>query len=88
MLLSTAILCFLVFRPLFKPAKLGERLSDDHAAKIRKQFHGVSDKLLNVIQLKSSSGNLALIEASINQKATELKPIPFLNAVRFSENKR
>ena len=89
-LLSTLILCLLVFRPLFKLAKLGERLSDDQAAKIiGKHFHGVSDKLLNVIQLKKqSAGNLALIEASINQKATELKPIPFLNAVRFSENKR
>ena len=89
-LLSTVILCLLVFRPLFKLAKLGERLSDDQAAKIiGKHFHGVSDKLLNVIQLKKQrAGSLALIEASINQKATELKPIPFLNAVRFSENKR
>ena len=89
-LLSTLILCLLVFRPLFKLAKLGERLSDDQAAKIiGRHFQGVSDKLLNVIQLKKqSTGSLSLIEASINQKATELKPIPFLNAVRFSENKR
>ena len=89
-LLSTLILCLLVFRPLFKLAKLGERLSDDQAAKIiGRHFHDVSDKLLNVIQLKKQSqGNLALIEASIKQKATELRPVPFLNAIRFSENKR
>ena len=89
-LLSTLILCLLVLRPLFKLAKLGERLSDDQAAKILgKHFQDVSDKLLNVIQLKKQNkGSLALIEASINQKATELKPIPFLNAIRFSENKR
>ena len=89
-LLSTLILCLLVLRPLFKLAKLGERLSDDQAAKIiGKHFQDVSDKLLNVIQLKKQNkGSLALIEASINQKATELKPIPFLNAIRFSENKR
>ena len=89
-LLSTLILCLLVFRPLFKLAKLGERLSDDQAAKIiGRHFHDVSDKLLNVIQLKKQSqGNLALIEASIKQKAGELKPVPFLNAIRFSENKR
>ena len=89
-LLSTLILCLLVFRPLFKLAKLGERLSDDQAAKIiGRHFHDVSDKLLNVIQLKKQSqGNLALIEASIKQKAKELRPVPFLNAIRFSENKR
>ena len=89
-LLSTLILCLLVLRPLFKLAKLGERLSDDEAAKIiGRYFHDVSDKLLNVIQLKKQGqGNLALIEASINQKADELRPIPFLNAIRFSENKR
>ena len=89
-LLSTLILCLLVFRPLFKLAKLGERLSDDQAAKIiGRHFHDVSDKLLNVIQLKKQSqGNLALIEASIKQKVNELRPVPFLNAIRFSENKR
>jgi hypothetical protein len=88
--LSTLILSLLVFRPLFKLAKIGERLSDDQAAKIiGSHFDGVSDKLLNVIQLKKqNTGSTALIEASINQKAAELKPIPFLNAVRFSENKR
>lgn len=89
-LMSTVILCLFIFRPIFKLAKLGNRLSDDHAAKIiGRHFHDVSDKLLNVIQLKKQSqGNLALIEASINQKADELRPIPFLNAIRFSENKR
>ena len=89
-LLSTVILCLLVFRPIFKLAKLGRRLSDAQAAKIiGRHFYDVSDKLLNVVQLKKQSqGNLALIEASINQKADELKPIPFLNAISFSENKR
>ena len=32
--LSTLILYLLVFRPLFKLAKIGERLSDDQAAKL------------------------------------------------------
>ena len=58
------ILCLLVLRPLFKLAKLGERLSDDQVAKIiGKHFQDVSDKLLNVIQLKKNKGSLALIEA-------------------------
>ena len=48
-LLSTVILCLLIFRPIFKLANLGKRLSDDQAAKIiGRHFHDVSDKLLNV----------------------------------------
>jgi len=87
---STFIFFFWVLTPLFKLAKLGERLSDDEAAKIiGKHFPNVADKLLNVIQLKKQkSRNMALLEASINQKALELKPIPFVKAVNFSENKR
>ena len=54
--LSTIILSLLVFRPLFKLAKIGERLSDDQAAKIiGSHFDDVSDKLLNVIQLKQQN---------------------------------
>ena len=90
LILSTLILFFWVLRPLLKLVKLGERLSDDQAAKIiGKHFPDVADKLLNVIQLKKqSSSNMALLEAGINQKALELKPIPFVKAINFSENKR
>ncbi|CAN5475788.1 ATPase [soil metagenome] len=35
-----------------------------------------------------SSGNSELLLASINQKAAELKPVPFVGAVNFSENKK
>ena len=87
---SVVIFFFLVLTPIFKLVKLGKRLTDDQAARIiGLHFKGVSDKLLNVLQLrKQSSGNLALLEASINQKASELKPIPFVSAIRFSENKQ
>ena len=89
-ILSALILFFLVLTPLLRLAKLGETLSDDQAAKIiGKHFPDVADKLLNVIQLKKqSSSNIALLEAGINQKALELKPVPFVKAVNFSENKR
>lgn len=87
---SVVIFFFLVLTPFFKLVKLGKRLTDDQAARIiGLHFHGVSDKLLNVLQLKKqSSGNLALLEASINQKASELRLVPFVSAIRFSENKR
>ena len=89
-IMSKSIFFFWVLRPIFKLAKLGKRLSDDEAAKIiGKHFPDVADKLLNVIQLKKqSSSNVALLEAGINQKALELKPIPFVKAINFSENRR
>ena len=79
-LLSTSIFFILVIYPLLKLLKLGKQLSDTDAAKIiGKHFPNVADKLLNVIQLKQQhTSNLALLEASINQKALELKPILFV----------
>ena len=89
-LLSSSIFFVLVIYPLLKLLKLGHRLSDTDAAKIiGKHFPDVADKLLNVIQLKQqSTSNLALLEASIDQKALELKPIPFVRAINFADNKR
>jgi hypothetical protein len=89
-IISKFIFFFWVLRPLFKLAKLSERLSDDEAAKIiGKHFPNVADKLLNVIQLKNqNSSNTALLQASIDQKAQELNIVPFVKAVNFSENKR
>ncbi|HRH65565.1 MAG TPA: DUF4175 domain-containing protein [Bacteroidia bacterium] len=71
---------------------------------IGKHFTNVEDKLLNVLQLKKQAdegrgtgdgGRIGanaihtdLIEASINQKAEELKPVPFVSAINIGENKR
>jgi len=88
--LSSFILVVWVLIPILKLIKLGKRLSDEEAAKIiGKHFPLVADKLLNVIQLKQQNKDgVGLLEASINQKALNLKPIPFVNAVNFLENKR
>jgi len=88
--LSICTIIAWVIIPILKLVKLGKRLSDEEAAKIiGTHFPDVADKLLNVIQLKQqSSGNLDLLEASINQKSIDLKPIPFSRAVNFLENKR
>jgi len=77
--------------------KMGKIISYTDAAKIiGKHFTNVQDKLLNVLQLQDQSADLSelrtknyeLLNASINQKTLELKPIPFTSAVDFRENKK
>lgn len=82
---------FLFFRfiasPLAKLFKLKEGLDYENASKIiGKHFPEVSDKLLNVLQLKSNAQQSELLLASIEQKSVELKPIPFQLAVNFKKN--
>ncbi|CAN5520080.1 ATPase [soil metagenome] len=83
--------------PVSKLYKFGKVISHEDASEIiGKHFLNVQDKLLNVLQLQSlqnttqeiSSNNYQLIEASINQKTAELKPIPFASAVDFTENRK
>lgn len=81
--------------PLFHLYKLGEIISYEQAAKvIGNHFTDVKDKLTNTLQLnklKTQMGDpqtVMLIEASINQKTKELKPIPFTSAIDLTENRR
>ena len=78
--------------PVSKLYKLGQLISHEEAASIiGKHFSIVQDKLLNVLQLQQqqpTTNHHQLIEASINQKVKELKPILFTSAVNFSENKK
>ena len=79
--------------PLLKLYKIGKVISYEQAAEIiGKHFGNVQDKLLNTLQLKhiaiAETDNSELIEASINQKIQELKPIPFVNAVDFKANRK
>ncbi|MGB1450412.1 MAG: DUF4175 family protein, partial [Marinirhabdus sp.] len=62
-------------------------LSHEAAANIiGKHFPQVSDKLLNVIQLNQNRDASELLAASIDQKAAELRPVPFKRAVNFKQN--
>jgi hypothetical protein len=77
--------------PLLHQYRLGKVISHETAAEIiGKHFTTVKDKLLNVLQLKKleSLDDYSLVNASINQKITELKPITFSNAVDLRENRR
>lgn len=82
----------LVIMPLLKIQRLGKTISHEFAASlIGTHFPDVQDKLLNVLQLKSNMSQLAskeLIQASIEQKTSELKPIPFQRAINLARNKR
>lgn len=86
---------FCLFRfvliPLSKLYKLGKGLNHEEASVIiGNHFPQVKDKLLNVLQLKHEmpSGDQSLLEAAINQKTTELNPIPFTAAIDLNKNVR
>ena len=82
---------FLIFRYLLKFYKLGKTLDYESASKIiGEHFPDVKDKLLNTLQLNQQYNihESSLLEASINQKIKDLKPIPFVAAIRLKENKK
>lgn len=78
--------------PLTKMARLGSVISREQAASIIGQhFPEVSDKLLNILQLRNSQTSTAsreLAEASISQKIGQISVVPITSAVNFSGNKK
>ncbi len=90
-----AAILFIISRfvaiPLFHLYRIGKIISHEQAARIvGEHFSEVKDKLLNVLQLRqqSETDGSELLLASINQKSSELKPVPFVSAINFSENKK
>ena len=81
-----------VITPMMHYFKLGKLISQEEAAKIiGTHFSNVKDKLINVLQLKSQSvgyTDRTLIDASIQQKASELKPVPFVAAIDLQKNRK
>ena len=87
------VLIKLIAIPLFKLYKIGNRLSHEQAANIiGSHFSAVSDKLLNVLQLKlteqEAGVNMELVQASINQRISELQPVPFSSAIDINKNRK
>ena len=75
--------------PLLKLFKLSKGLDHGMASRIiGEHFPEVKDKLLNVLQLRQESKQTELLLAGIEQKALELKPVPFASAVDFRVNYR
>lgn len=91
--LFIAVELFLLVRfigfPLFKLFGLQKGISEEESSTIiGNHFPEVKDKLLNVLQLKNTNQQSDLLLASIEQKSSELQPIPFTKAIDFSKNKR
>ncbi|PWH83910.1 hypothetical protein DIS18_04980 [Algibacter marinivivus] len=76
-----------IFIPLAKLFKLQKGINYEAASRIiGKHFPEVDDKLLNVLQLHDEDSDSELLLASIEQKSSELKPVPFKLAVNFKKN--
>ena len=90
--LSAFVLVNWIIIPLMQFFRLGKVISHEQAASIiGTHFTNVEDKLLNILQLKHQANQLSdasLIEASIDQKIEEIKPVPFAGAVDLSKNKK
>lgn len=92
-LLNLGLTGWLVIPSLLAYLKLGKTLTHDEAAEIiGKHFNDVNDKLLNTLQLKKLSGederHRELIEASIDQKIENLRPVRFPSAINIKDNSR
>lgn len=91
--LNGTILARWIIIPLLHYYQLGKTISHEQASEIiGHHFNHVKDKLLNTLQLKKLADEnphqKELIEASVNQKITELNPVPFTTAIKFKENRK
>jgi len=87
------VLASYIIHPLLSYFRLGNTISHEQAsAIIGRHFTPVKDKLLNTLQLKKLSElkpeQRSLIDASINQKIAELRPVPFTSAIHIKENRK
>ncbi len=84
-----ALLVKFIVIPVLKLFHLRKGISLVEASKIiGAHFREIDDKLLNVLQLSENTENSDLLLASIEQKVEKLQPIPFKNAINFSDNKK
>jgi hypothetical protein len=80
-----------VIIPTVRYFKLGSIISTkDAAIIIGKHFSEIDDRLLNILELKElvTPQNASLIEAGIQQKTDQIKPIAFTNAINLKFNNK
>jgi hypothetical protein len=88
------VLIFNVVFPILKLTKITKGMSHEDAAQmVGDHFADVKDKILNTLQLSKNNQSVSpeqmqLVTASINQRTRELKPLPFMSAVDFKENRK
>lgn len=86
-LVEVALFARFIAFPLARLFNLQGGIGHEEASRIiGNHFPEVSDKLLNVIQLNQNQRESELLAASIDQKSSELQPIPFKRAVNFRKN--
>ncbi len=86
---EAALLIKFIVIPLFRMFKLSKGLDYKTASRlIGRHFKEVNDKLYNLLQLAERKEQSELLLASINQKASQLKPIPFHIAIDFKKSLR
>lgn len=91
--INLVVLFSYIIQPLLAYFRLGHTISHETASDIiGDHFKPVKDKLLNTLQLKrladSNPDQRSLIDASIDQKVAELRPVPFSSAVHIAENRK
>ena len=86
-IIELALFVKFIVTPLTKLFKLQKGINHEEASKIiGNHFSKINDKLLNVLQLNQSDKQSELLLASIEQKSSELNPIPFKLAINFKNN--
>ena len=93
LIISSLIVINFILIPVFHLFKIGKIISHEQAAIIiGKHFPGVSDKLLNTLQLRNllenNKSSVDLLAASIDQRISRLRPVPFSNAIDIKENRK
>lgn len=85
--IEVGLLLRFVFWPVVKLLKLAKGIDYFQAAAIiGEHFSTIEDHLINLLELKASSSSFEdsdLLLASIDQRAKELRPIPFNVAINF-----
>lgn len=91
LVVSVLALAQWIVSPLIRLWNIRPGISYDEAASIvGKHFVNIEDRLLNTLQLQRTAANSQseLLLASIDQRITELKPVPFATAIDLKENKQ
>ncbi|MEA3447184.1 MAG: DUF4175 family protein [Bacteroidota bacterium] len=89
--LIAGVFIWFIVRPLLGFLKIGKRISYKQASQIlRQHFPVIQDKLENSLELfdmaKATDKSKDLVLASVAQKTSELKPLPFLSALPLKKS--
>ena len=78
-----------LWRPLAALANLRRLLSDEQAARqVGELFPGVQDRLLNALQLQGQARGNELLLASLEQRAAQLRGVPFSQGIDIPRESR